>query len=132
TDAEDYMEGNGGNDLMYGGLGQDDIIGGSSELFGLNDFYADGFYVQGLTSEELRPDGSDIIFGGAGATARLARNDFVGASDTDVGTAEGVGALPVNDDPSIPLVDRHSRDADFIMGDNANVYRLVDAADQFL
>ena len=53
------------------------------------------------------------------------RNDFVGATDTDTGTAIGVGAVPTADDPSIALEDRHSRDADFIMGDNANVYRLV-------
>jgi Ca2+-binding RTX toxin-like protein len=119
SDADDYMEGNGGDDLMYGGLGQDDIIGGSSELFGLE-------------TEVERPDGSDIIFGGAGAPVRLVRNDFVGFSDTDTGTAEGVGAVPTDDDPSIALEDRHSRDADFIMGDNANVYRMVGMGDAFL
>ena len=27
SDADDYLEGNGGDDLMYGGLGQDDMIG---------------------------------------------------------------------------------------------------------
>jgi Ca2+-binding RTX toxin-like protein len=119
SDADDYMEGNGGDDLMYGGLGQDDILGGSSALFG-------------LTTEDERPDGSDIIFGGAGAPVRLARNDFVGATDTDAGTGVGVGAVPTGDDPSIALVDRHSRDADYIMGDNANVYRLVGPGDAFL
>ena len=119
TDGNDYMEGSGGSDLMYGGLGQDDMIGGSSNLFG-------------LITEEMRPDSSDIIFGGAGAPVRIVRNDFVGATDTDLGTAEGVGAVPTDDDPSIALEDRHSRDADFIMGDNANVFRLVDDADNFL
>jgi Ca2+-binding RTX toxin-like protein len=120
SDGDDYMEGNGGDDLMYGGLGQDDMIGGSSALFGL------------AGPETLRPDGSDIMFGGAGAPARIARNDFVGATDTDHGTAEGVGGVPTDDDPSIALADRHSRDADFIMGDNANVFRLVNGSDQFL
>ena len=120
TDADDYMEGNGGGDLMYGGIGQDDMIGGSSALFGLG------------ASETLRPDGSDIIYGGAGAPARLVRNDFVGATDTDEGTAVGVGGVPTDDDPSIALEGRHSRDADFIMGDNANVFRLVGAGDAFL
>ena len=119
TDADDYMEGNGGDDLMYGGLGQDDMIGGSSNLFGLD-------------TEAERPDGSDIIFGGAGAPVRIARNDFVGATDTDIGTAVGVGAVPKGDDPSIALEDRHSRDADFIMGDNANIYRVVGAGGAFL
>ena len=30
TDGDDYVEGNGGNDLIFGNLGQDDLIGGSS------------------------------------------------------------------------------------------------------
>ena len=129
SDGDDYMEGNGGDDLMYGGLGQDDIVGGSSALFGLDDSQAT---LLGLIGEALRPDGSDIIFGGAGVPARLARNDFVGSTDTDVGTSEGIGAVPTDDDPSIALENRHSRDADFIMGDNANVFRLVDTSDAFL
>ena len=62
SDADDYMEGNGGNDLMYGGLGQDDMIGGSSILFGL------------ASDESLRPDGSDIMFGGAGDRHRAQRH----------------------------------------------------------
>jgi Ca2+-binding RTX toxin-like protein len=129
SDADDYMEGNGGSDLMFGGLGQDDIIGGSSALFGLDEANAE---LLGYIAEEMRPDDSDIIFGGAGAPARLVRNDFVGGSDTDEGTAEGEGALPTENDPSIAIQDRHSRDADFIMGDNANVYRLVKSEDAFL
>ncbi|HEU5192826.1 MAG TPA: hypothetical protein VFX14_24355 [Methylomirabilota bacterium] len=87
TDADDYLEGNGGNDLMYGNLGQDDLIGGSSALFG-------------LTTAAMRPDGSDTIFGGAGFD--IGRND---SGDT---SATG-----------------HACDADYIMGDNANVFRLV-------
>ena len=118
SDEDDYMEGNGGSDLMFGGLGQDDMIGGSSELFGLDDENA---ALLGFVGEQLRPDGSDIIFGGAGAPARLVRNDFLGSTDTDVGVDENTGAMPTDDDPSIALEDRHSRDADFIMGDNANV-----------
>src|SRR5207245_3726388 len=56
TDGDDYIEGNGGNDVIFGGLGQDDIIGGSSDLFS-------------LTTRAMRPDGSDMIFGGAGTHA---------------------------------------------------------------
>ncbi|MCP9780196.1 MULTISPECIES: DUF4347 domain-containing protein [Cyanobium] len=129
SDGDDYIEGNGGSDLIYGGLGQDDIIGGSSSLFGLD-------------AEQLRPDGADIIFGGAGNPVRLTRNDFVGSTDTDTGTAVGTGALPTGDDPRIALEDRHSRDSDFILGDNGNIFRLVkggasgtnptDAKDTFL
>ena len=37
ADGSDYIEGGGGNDVIFGDHGQDDIIGGSSNLFGLDD-----------------------------------------------------------------------------------------------
>jgi len=52
TDGDDYVEGNGGTDLIFGNLGQDDITGGNSNQFGLD-------------TSEKRPDDTDIIFGGA-------------------------------------------------------------------
>jgi len=33
TDGDDYIEGNGGTDTIFGGLGQDDIVGDSSDLY---------------------------------------------------------------------------------------------------
>ena len=86
-DGDDYIEGGGGNDVIFGNLGQDDLIGGSSSLFK-------------LTTPNQRPDVSDIIFGGSGTKA--GRNDL---GDT---SANG-----------------HARDADTIVGDNGNIYRLV-------
>ena len=56
---------------IFGGLGQDDIIGGSSDLFG-------------LTTPAMRPDGIDTIYGGNGDAA--GRNDgdaTVDAHDED-------------------------------------------------
>ena len=35
SDGDDYIEGGGGQDLIFGDLGRDDIIGGSSDWFGL-------------------------------------------------------------------------------------------------
>ncbi len=100
TDGNDYIEGNGGSDMLIGNLGQDDIIGGSSQLFG-------------LTSGALRPDAGDIIFGGAATPDRVKRHAFTGdvANDTIV---FGAG-----------LAGRHAVDSDFIMGDNADIYRIV-------
>jgi Ca2+-binding RTX toxin-like protein len=86
-DGDDYIEGNGGNDLIFGNLGQDDIIGGNSSLFS-------------LITPSLRPDGADLIFGGAGID--------VGRNDNGDLAATG-----------------HSRDADMILGDNGNIFRLV-------
>ncbi|MFO7963509.1 MAG: Calx-beta domain-containing protein [Desulfobacterales bacterium] len=117
ADGDDYMEGNGGNDRMYGNLGQDDMIGGSSVLFGLDDDTA-AFY-EIAAGDFARPDGADLMYGSAGDPARLARNDFVGTGLTE----------PAGDDTLIPVANRHALDADVMMGDNANIYRLVGVKD---
>ncbi len=98
TDGDDYIEGNGGNDVIFGNLGQDDILGGNSDLFS-------------LVTPELRPDGSDLIFGGAGTD--ISRNDIGDANEDD--TSHVVTTTPSG----------HARDADMILGDNGNIYRLV-------
>jgi Ca2+-binding RTX toxin-like protein len=107
SDGDDYIEGGGGNDREYGGLGQDDIIGGSSSLFGLDDATATLFGIP--ANNVLRPDGADLIYGGAGNPDRMARNAVVDGADSFVDA-------------------RHARDADTILGDNGNIYRIVDAS----
>ncbi len=98
TDGDDYIEGGGGNDTVFGGLGQDDIIGGSSDLFTLN-------------TPTMRPDGSDLIFGGAGTHSD--RND-AGHATVDPVT-HAITTTP----------NGHARDADTIIGDNGDIFRLV-------
>jgi hypothetical protein len=71
-DIGDYIEGNGGADLIFGNLGQDDIIGGSSNLYS-------------LTAASQRPDSADRIFGGAGTD--ISRNN---AGDVN-GSGHGIG-----------------------------------------
>ncbi|HEV8604724.1 MAG TPA: calcium-binding protein [Tepidisphaeraceae bacterium] len=100
TDGNDYIEGNGGTDMLVGNLGQDDIIGGSSQFFG-------------LTTGAQRPDAGDIIFGGAANPDRVKRHAFTGDVANDQITF------------SSGLVGRHAVDSDFIMGDNANIFRIV-------
>ncbi|RJR51575.1 MAG: hypothetical protein C4576_03520, partial [Desulfobacteraceae bacterium] len=92
TDGRDYIEGNGGDDLLFGNLGQDDIVGDNSSLFG-------------LASPAQRTDGADVIFGGAGNAHDLARNSL-GDYDPEVPPSRGA-------------------DADTILGDNGNIFRLV-------
>ena len=98
TDGEDYIEGNGGNDLVFGGLGQDDIVGGSSSFFS-------------LTTPVLRPDGSDLIFGGAGTRS--------GQNEDACGPSLGATC------PTTTIADQHARDADTIVGDNGDIIRIV-------
>ncbi|MFN8136916.1 MAG: calcium-binding protein [Propionicimonas sp.] len=70
TDGDDYIEGGGGNDVIFGNGGSDDIIGGSSALFS-------------LVTVDDRPDGRDILFGGAGTQAGR-NDDTVTTGDSDV------------------------------------------------
>src|SRR5258708_37743374 len=100
TDGNDYMEGNGGTDMMVGNLGQDDMIGGSSQFFG-------------LSTAAQRPDVGDIMFGGAADPDRVKRLAFTGDVSGDQITF-GAG-----------LANRHAVDSDFMMGDNANIFRIV-------
>ena len=90
SDGDDYIEGGAGNDVIFGNLGQDDLIGGNSNLFGLD-------------TAEQRADGSDLIFGGAGMA--ICYND--------------TGAA-------------HARDADVILGDNGNIFRLLGSGGTYL
>ena len=95
-DGDDYIEGGGGNDVVFGNLGQDDIVGGSSSLY------------EGLKLATQRPDGNDILFGGAGTPATIAANAL--GRGAVVGDADGAG---------------HAYDADVILGDNGNILRLI-------
>ena len=71
TDGDDYIEGGGGNDVVFGNGGSDDIIGGSSALFS-------------LTTMKSRPDGRDLLFGGAGTLTGRNDDTFDDGRDSDV------------------------------------------------
>jgi hypothetical protein len=97
TDGQDYIEGGGGNDIVFGNQGQDDLIGGSSDKFS-------------LTDRSLRPDDSDLIFGGSGtAIARNAIGDATIDSNGNIATT----------------ANGHANDSDAIVGDNGDIIRLV-------
>jgi Ca2+-binding RTX toxin-like protein len=105
-DGDDYIEGNGGNDVIFGNVGQDDIVGGSSDLYG-------------FVLATQRPDGSDLIFGGAGTD--ITRNDI---GDAITARSAGLpGSAP--DDLIVNSAGSHAHDADVIVGDNGRILRLV-------
>ena len=85
-----------GDDYIEGNGGDDVIFGG----LGQDDLIGGSSLLFGLTESSQRPDGSDVIYGGNGTAAA----DASPGDDSDAGRA---------------------RDADVIMGDNANVIRLV-------
>src|SRR5262249_26689194 len=85
-----------GNDYLEGNGGNDLLYGG----LGPDDLIGHSSDLFGLNAPALRPVGSDTIFGGAGDA--VSRNNL---GDTS-GNA-------------------HARDADYILGDNGDVFRLV-------
>ncbi|WP_201742286.1 hypothetical protein [Mangrovicoccus ximenensis] len=112
-DGNDYIEGGGGCDTVFGGLGQDDIVGGSSSFFS-------------LVHPDLRPDGEDMLFGGSGA--RTDRNDERAADDGTLGFESGLNTDEEDPDLGEDTVigaGRNARDADVILGDNGDIIRIV-------
>ncbi len=118
SDGDDYIEGNGGNDVIFGNLGQDDIVGGSSDLFGLENTEGP----QGSINF-LRPDGSDLIFGGAGTN--IARNDIGDATLVRGADLVASGKTAYAADQIVTVAAGHALDADNIVGDNGRILRLV-------
>ncbi|UWQ93699.1 hypothetical protein K3727_21740 (plasmid) [Rhodobacteraceae bacterium M382] len=98
-----------GDDYIEGGGGNDLIFGG----LGQDDLIGGSSSLYTLVTPDLRPDGEDTIFGGAGTQITM---DILG-SDAD----------SLLDEPS-----NHGRDADVILGDNGNIFDLVDDANGWL
>ena len=94
--------GNDGDDYIEGGEGDDRAFGG----LGQDDIIGGNSNLYGFSTVSQRQDGSDLIFGGAGT--RIARNDL------------GMANYNFTDQPNA-----HSRDADMILADNGNLFRLV-------
>ncbi|MCA9035403.1 MAG: hypothetical protein KDA91_09740 [Planctomycetaceae bacterium] len=94
----DDIDGTGtdGDDYIEGGGGNDVILGN----LGQDDIIGGSSNLFGTPTLDYRPDGQDIIFGGSGTHA--ARNDA--GDETAIG---------------------HARDADVILGDNGNIFRVV-------
>jgi len=85
-----------GDDYIEGNDGNDVIFGN----LGQDDIIGGSSNLFGLVTPEQRQDGTDIIFGGAGTD--LIRNNLGDQDETG-----------------------HARDADMILGDNGNIFRLV-------
>ena len=85
-----------GDDYIEGGGGNDTILGN----LGQDDLIGGSSSLFAPNDAANRPDGGDLIFGGSGN--HVARNDS--------------GDLTING---------HARDADVMLGDNGNIFRIV-------
>jgi Ca2+-binding RTX toxin-like protein len=102
-DGHAYVEGGGGNDVIFGDYGQNDLIGGNSDLFG------------GATPQQ-RSDGSNLIFGGDGN--RISRSNC------------GDGTLNATTSVCTTSPNGHAHDSDTIVANNGDIFRLVGASGQ--
>ena len=109
-DGNDILNGGEGDDYIEGGSGNDTIYGG----LGQDDIIGGSSNLFGYDDRSERADGSDTIYGGEG---------------TDL-TRHTMGYST----PEAPA-DSYASDADFILGDNGNIFRIVhevDGASQYL
>jgi Ca2+-binding RTX toxin-like protein len=137
--GNDVIAGGGGSDEIFGQLGNDTIQGDGSRTTGATAF-RDGTGLHVTASTELGTDGDDYIEGNGGADiifGNLGQDDLIGGSSSLFSL--GVVGLRADDQDLIfggagTAVDltrnstgdgNNGRDADMIVGDNGNIYRLV-------
>jgi hypothetical protein len=117
TDGESYVEGGRGNNTIFANQGQNDIVGGNSDMFSLR-----------LPSE--RASGSNLIFGGSGSTVGYEECSF-GALNVDnqcVTNANQCVLNPItNQCVLVPQNDGHAHDSNVLTANNADVVRLAGA-----
>ena len=95
--VDDYAgAGTDGDDYIEGGGGNDVIFGNQ----GQDDIIGGSSNLFSLATPAQRPDGSNMIFGGSG--------NAIGRSDPGDTSTQG-----------------HAKDADMILGDNGNIFRIV-------
>jgi Ca2+-binding RTX toxin-like protein len=153
--GNDYLAGGAGDDMLFGQLGNDTIQGDG----GIESRFAEEAVVVGaerkpdgtlalVPSFEAATDGDDYIEGNGGEDVifgGLGQDDLIGGSsslfslddpserpDGDDTIFGGAGTGTARNDPGDESPQGHARDADVILGDNGNIFRLLDAEGQFL
>lgn len=139
TYGKDTIAGGANDDLIFGQLGDDIIQGDSStsrkvsltlaSLEGINDGddYIEGGGGKDLIFGNLGQD--DIIGGSSSLFGTNTTNNRPDAQDTIFGSA---GTKVTNNNPGDTSSEVHFRDADVILGDNGNIFRLVNNLGQYL
>lgn len=137
TFGDDLVAGGAGDDMIFGQLGNDTLRGDGL----LSDPSGAG---QPIASASPANDGDDYIEGNGGDDSiwgDLGRDDLVGGSSDLFGLASpgqrldgadliygGAGDRTARNDPGETTAGGHALDSDFIAGDNADIFRLVDSA----
>jgi Ca2+-binding RTX toxin-like protein len=136
TSGDDVIAGGAQDDLVFGQLGNDTLLGDGSLVFNA----ATSSWI--TSSVEAATDGDDYVEGNGGNDriyGGLGQDDLVGGSSSFFGLSTrdhrqdgsdvifgGAGTdVARNDLGDGAAATGHARDADVIVGDNASIYRLV-------
>ncbi|MBV8195588.1 MAG: hypothetical protein JOY80_08675, partial [Candidatus Dormibacteraeota bacterium] len=106
-DGQSYVEGGRGNNVIFANQGQNDIVGGNSDLFSLK------LSTPNPALLGLRASGSNLIFGGSG--------NNIGYEDC---TNTQFDALNASKECAVGA-NGHAHDANVIASNNADIIRLV-------
>ncbi len=118
--GDDVLFGGDGDDMIFGQSGLDTIYGGN------NDDYIEG----GCGNDTIYGDlGQDDIIGGNSNMFGLSYTDRQDGGDTIYG---GEGTDTDRNTMGDETVEGHAADADVILGDNGIIYRLVDSSGNYL
>ncbi len=138
--GHDQIAGNSGDDLIFGQLGDDQLRGD-----GVVSMLVSGETL--LASPDPTHDGDDYIEGNGGADSiwgDLGRDDIIGGSSDQFGLSTasqridgadvifgGDGTRTSRNHAGDTSASGHASDSDFIVGDNASIFRLLTAGGAF-
>ena len=130
--GHDWIAGGGGDDMIFGQLGNDTIQGDSSV------YQPVSLTTPSRTGEDDGHDyiegggGDDLIFGNSGPDDIIGGSSSLFGNDTPDQRPDGKdtifggsGTAIERNHPGDESPEGHARDADVIAGDNANIFRLV-------
>ncbi len=119
--GNDSLAGGAGDDMIFGQSGDDTIAAGAGNDYAEGGAGNDTMY--GNAGQDILIGGSSDLFGASTPAQRPDGADTIFGGD---GTEIGLG------DPGDTGANANSQDADVILGDNGDVYRLVGANGQYL
>ncbi len=107
TDGQAYVEGGRGNNTIFANQGQNDIVGGNSDMFSLKQTIPSSVLLG------LRASGSNLIFGGSG--------NNVGYGDCTNSAFSSLNSVF----ECVTTPNGHAHDSNVILANNGDIFRLV-------
>ncbi len=138
--GNDYMAGGAGDDCLFGQAGNDVMQGDGATTLNVSATLPSAAASSDGDDYMEGNDGNDIMFGNFGQDDMIGGSSSLfgydtlakrhdGSSDTIFG---GAGLAAGRNDSGDTTPGGHARDADVILGDNGNIYRIVNSSGAYL